>query len=211
VRGNPALGGEDALGGDHAAKVFRAGFIADEQDFFTAGFGGGGAVGIQIDLAGCGTRTGGKAGREQLGFLDVGDVEDRRKQLVELVGRIAQHGGLPVDELLLEHVHRELQRGGGGALAVAGLQHEQLAFLNGELDVLHVLEVFFEDLADLHEFGIALGHLLLEFGDRLRSADAGDDVLALGIDEELTVELVRAIGGVAGEGNAGSGGSPVLP
>jgi hypothetical protein len=42
----------------------------------------------------------------------------------------------------------ELQRGGGGALAVAGLEHEQLAFLDGELDVLHVLEVLLERLAD---------------------------------------------------------------
>ena len=126
-----------------------------------------------------------------LGLLHLGDVEDRGEQLVELVGRVAEHGGLPVDELLLDHVHGELQRGGGGALAVAGLQHEQLAFLNGELDVLHVLEMFFKDLADLHEFGITLRHLLLELGDRLRSADAGDDVLALRVDEELTVEFVR--------------------
>ncbi len=43
-----------------------------------------------------------------------------------------------------------LQRGHAGALAVAGLEHEQLAVLDGELEVLHVPEMFFERLADRH-------------------------------------------------------------
>ena len=38
---------------------------------------------------------------------------------------------------------------GGGALAVAGLQHVQLVLLHGELDVLHVVVVLLELLADL--------------------------------------------------------------
>ena len=37
-----------------------------------------------------------------------------------------------------------------------------------------------------------------------RSADAGDDVLALGVDEVLAHELLLAGGGVAGEGDAGA-------
>src|SRR5690606_20556070 len=36
-------------------------------------------------------------------------------------------------------------------------------------------------------------------------AHAGDDVLTLGVDQELTVELVDAVGWVAGEGDAGTG------
>ena len=39
--------------------------------------------------------------------------------------------------------------------------------------------------------------------DRLRGADAGDHVFALGIDQILTVEVVFAGGRVAGEGHAG--------
>jgi hypothetical protein len=90
-----------------------------------------------------------------------------------------------VDELLLHHVHGELQRGGGGALAVARLEHEQLAFLDGELDVLHVLEVLLEDRADLEQFGVGLRHLVLQLEDRLRGADAGDDVFALRVDRGI--------------------------
>ena len=60
-----------------------------------------------------------------------------------MVGGIAQNGGLPVDELLLHHIDGELEGSHRGPLAVARLQHEQLAFLNREFDVLHILEVFF--------------------------------------------------------------------
>jgi hypothetical protein len=47
--------------------------------------------------------------------------------------------------------------------------------------------------------------VVLELGDRFRGADTGDDVLALGVDEELAVEHLLAGGGVAGEGDAGAG------
>ena len=45
-----------------------------------------------------------------------------------------------------------------------------------------------------------------QVGDRLGVADASDDVLALGVDQEVTVALVGAVGGVAREGDAGGGG-----
>ena len=128
-----------------------------------------GAVGVEVDLAGSGAGTGGKAGGDGLGLLHVGEVEDRGEELVELIGGVAQDGGFPVDELLLHHVHGELERGGGGALAVAGLEHEQLAFLDGELDVLHVLEVLLEGRADLHQLRVGLRHRVLELADTARA------------------------------------------
>ena len=206
MRGNTTLGGENAFGGDHSTEVFGAGFVANEEDFFTLGFGGGSAVGVEVNFAGSGTGTCGEAGSDGLGLLDVGDIEDRGEELVKLIGRIAQDGGFPVDEFFLHHVSGKFQRGGGGALAVAGLQHEEAAFLHGELDVLHVLEMLFEDGADFHEFGKGLGHGGLELGDRLGGADTGDDVFALGIDEKFTVEFVHTIGGIPREGHAGTRG-----
>ena len=209
VGGDAALGGENPLGRDHAAQVFGRSLVADEQHVFLAFVGGQGcAVGVEVDLAGSCPRTGGQTLGKHLGLLDLGEVEDGRQQLVELVGGVAQHCGFPVDELLLEHVHGELQCSGGGTLAVAGLEHEQLAFLDGELDVLHVLEVLFQDRADLHQLGEGLRHFLLETGHGLRSADPCNHVFALGVHEELAVELVLAVGGIAGEGHAGTGGRP---
>ena len=61
-----------------------------------------------------------------------------------------------------------------------------------------------EFLADVEKLSVALGHHALEFEYRLRGADAGDDVFALGVDQEFTIEFIRAVGGVAGEGDAGA-------
>jgi hypothetical protein len=51
----------------------------------------------------------------------------------------------------------DLHRRRAGALAVARLQHEQLAALDGELDVLHVLVVLLELGLDLRAAPCNLG------------------------------------------------------
>ena len=88
-----------------------------------------------------------------------------------------------------DQVDRDLDHRLAGALAVAGLQHEQLALLDRELEVLHVAEVILEELRDADELGVRGRQLLRELGDRLGRADAGDDVLALRVRQELAVEL----------------------
>ena len=205
MRAHTAAGGENAFGRDHAAQIFGRGFDADEQNFFTLLGGDHRAISVEIDLAGGGAGAGGKTGGDGLGLLDFGQVKNRGEQLFELVGRIAEDGGFGVNELLLDHVDGELQRGGGGALAVTRLEHEQAAFLDGEFDVLHILEMFFQGLADGQQLGVALGHDVLELEHGLGRTDAGDDVFALGVDEEFAVEFVRAVGRVTGERHAGTG------
>ena len=73
----------------------------------------------------------------------------------------------------------------------------------------------FELFEDHRQRGIRLGHRGFEgspfraefafagLGQHLRCADAGDDVFALGVDEEFAVEVGGAGGGVTGEGHAG--------
>ena len=77
----------------------------------------------------------------------------------------------------------------GGALGVARLQHEQLPVLDRELRVLHVLVVLLERAQDLHQLLVGLRHDVLELGDVERVAHARDDVLALGVDEEVAARL----------------------
>ncbi|OPZ58522.1 MAG: hypothetical protein BWY87_01417 [Deltaproteobacteria bacterium ADurb.Bin510] len=138
------------------------------------------------------------------------------QQLVNLVGVDAQHGGFLVDQAFVHHVDRDVDGRSGGALAVAGLQHPEAAFLNGELDVLHVAVVLFKRLVGLDELLVLLGQglfhadlrsvLLAGDVDRHRGADAGHDVLALGVDQILAEEDVLAGRGVTGEGHAGGRG-----
>ena len=106
------------------------------------------------------------------------------------------------------HLDGDVQRGGGGTLAHAGLQHPQLALLDGELDIAHVAEMPLEDTEGALELGRRIPKRLGagEIGDGLGVADARHDVLALRVDEEVPVGLTRAVGGVAGEGDAGRGG-----
>src|SRR6185503_9547639 len=93
--------------------------------------------------------------------------------------------------------------GVAGPLSTARLQHEQPLVLNRELEVLDVLVVFLEPRRDLTQLLVGLGHHLLELANRLRRADAGDDVLALRVDQELAVELFLSGRGIAREADPG--------
>ena len=62
VRTDAAARGEDAFGGDHAAQIFRRGFVADEQNLFALLGGRDGAIGVEINLAGRRAGTGGQTG-----------------------------------------------------------------------------------------------------------------------------------------------------
>ena len=86
------------------------------------------------------------------------------------------------------HVDRSLQRGRGGALRRARLQDVELPVLDRELDVLHVAVVLLEPRHRLEQLVVRLRQALAHLLDRLRRADARDDVLALRVDEVLAVE-----------------------
>ena len=98
--------------------------------------------------------------------------------------------------------HGDADGGHAGALAVAGLEDVEAVVLDGELQVLHVAEMLLQRVAHLEQLLVAGGHLLGELRHRLRRADAGDHVLALGVDEVLAVEHLFARGRVAGERDA---------
>jgi hypothetical protein len=153
-------------------------------------------------LARCRARPGRQSRRDRFCLRDLHRVEYRRKQLFELVRRVAHHRGLPVDQLLFVHVDRELQRRHRGPLPVAGLQHVDDAILDGEFKVLYILEVLFERLANPFELLIRLRQMVLQFRDGFGGPDACDHILTLRIDQEFAVELLCTVRGVAREGDA---------
>ena len=109
------------------------------------------------------------------------------------------------DELLLHHVRGHLHRGARRPLRRARLEHEELAALDRELEVLRVAIVLLEPLRDLLELRVRLRHVALQLVDLRRGPDAGDHVLALRVHEVLAVELPLAGVRVAGERDAGAG------
>ena len=197
------VAGQDALGGNHAFQVVGVGLPANQNDLVALGRTRDGVIAREHDLAHGGTGTGVKAACERLVLL--GGVELRVQELVELRGVDAAHGLLTGEQAFLDHLDSDAQSGGCGTLAHAGLEHPKLTLLDSELDIAHVAVVILkrqEDTLKLLTCRLqARGGL--EVGDGLGVTDAGDDVLALGVDQKVTVELLGAVGRVARKGDAG--------
>ena len=206
VAGHAAPDGEDAPCKVHALDVLGAGLQADQDDLVALFHPLHHVVSGEHHLAGGGAGGGGQAvadgGHPVQLLLGEGGVQEA----VQALGVDHAHGLLLGDHALVHQVAGDLQGGGGGALAVAGLEHVELLVLDGELHVLHVAVVVLQLLGDVHELLIGLGHDLGQLVDGLGGAHAGHHVLALGVHQELAEELLLAGGGVAGEGHAGAGG-----
>jgi hypothetical protein len=71
--------------------------------------------------------------------------------------------------------------------------------------------VLLELLADVEQLLVGLGQDLAQLFDLLRRADAGDDVLALRVNQKFAVEDLLAGGWVAREADTRAELSPMLP
>ncbi len=156
VRGHTAACGQDTFGRVHAAQVLGRGFDAHQNHVFAVTVPFGGLLCEEDHLTGrCAGRCGKPLG-EYLGVFHRRGVEYRVEQFV------TENGRLLVDESFGEHVHRDLQHGGAGALAVARLEHPQLAVLYGEFEVLHVGEIALQVLLYVEQFLVGGRHHLFQ-------------------------------------------------
>ena len=129
-------------------------------------------------------------------------VELVAQQLVDVRGLDPGQRLALGDDPLVDHVRGDPHRRGRRPLRGPRLEHVQPAALDGELEVLDVLVVLLEALADALELGVRLGQLVAHLADGLRRADAGHHVLALGVGQVLAEEHLLAGVGVAREGHA---------
>ena len=206
VRGHAAARGQNAVGNFHAGDVLRGGFAADQNDGLV------GAVLVLLDgfFGGEDDLADGRAGRSRQAGGEHFDLlalfhEARNQEVVKLVGLDAEDGFLLRDEAFAHHVDGDANRGQAGALAVARLQHVELAILDGELEILHVAIVLFHAPRDVLQLLVNLGHALLKLADGVGRAHAGDHVLALRVHQVLAEEHMLAGGGIAREAYAGAG------
>ncbi len=202
VADQAAPGGEDPFGGQHAVHVLGGGLGADQHHPLTPLGRGLGVVGGEVDPAdgGPGRRPQAPGQHRVAGSGELG-MED----LVEVVGGDPSQRLLlgQLDGLLPDHVDGHLEGGPPGALAHPGLQHPQLALLDGELGVAHVPVVRLQAVEDGEQLLVDLGELVLQRRQRLGVADAGHHVLALGVDQEVAVLAGGAGGRITGEADAG--------
>ena len=133
------------------------------------------------------------------------------QELVELVGIDPRDRLLTGDQTLVDHLRSDAQGSRGSSLARSRLQEVERSLLDRELDVLQVAVVPLEAPERLDELLERLRHALAHPVDRLRSADARDDVLALRVREKLAVEQPFARGRVPREADAGARASAAIP
>src|SRR6185312_16343068 len=203
-----AARGENASRDFHAVNVFWRGFSANENhrvflravsgffDSFVSG---------ENDLSNGRARRGGQTGGEHFdfGFLF---IEAWNQEVVKLIGLDAEDHLFLGDQALFHHLNADADCSAASTLAVAGLQHVQLAVLDGELEILHVAVVLFQARSDVAELVVHMRHDFVQFRDVHRSADAGDNVLALRVHQKLAVKFFFAGGGIACEAYAGAAG-----
>ena len=209
VGGLAAADGQDALRILHALDVLRGGLEADEDDLFALLALFDGVFSGEDDGAGSGAR----GSRDALAddvllvrlFQGVG-VELRVQEHIERLRIDLHESFLLGDHALVDEVARDLDSGGSGTLAVTRLQHIEFAVFDGELHVLHIAVMLFEDLADFLEFVISFGEHVLHLGDGHRGTDTCDDVFALCVGQEFAHQALFAGGGVTGECDARTGG-----
>ncbi len=204
VGGAAAAGGQHALGHLHTHNVLRGGLLAHQHHGAVLGVGLAvlsGEVGRAAARAGGGGDAGGDGGGLSQGVLGEVVVEDG----VQALRLQHQQSLLLGDQPFLHQVHGDFQRRAGGALAVPGLEHIEVAPLDGELHVLHIPIVVLQPGGDVHELVIDGGVDLLQLGDVGGAADAGHHVLALGVHQEVAIQLLLAGDGVTGEGHTGAG------
>ena len=199
--GLAAPAGEDALGRKEAVNVFRLGFDAGQDDLLPFIAQTLGPVGVEHHLADGRARRGGDAHGQRL-MLEV-RVDAAVQELLQHVRLDPEQGLLLGDQTFLDHIHRGLDQGPGVHLAVAGLEHVELALLDGELEVLDFPVVFFQDIVHPFQFFKDRGHVRAQFFQGPGGADARHHVFALGVDQIVAVEFIFAGARVPGEAHAG--------
>ena len=204
VRGLPAAGGQDPVGGDHALEVVGVGFLAHQHDLLTAFGPGLGRRRVEDRATHRGTRRGGHAPGQQ--FTLGRPVELREHQQGQLRTGDAGQRLVHRDQVLVDQLPGDPERRRRGALADPGLQHPQLAALDGELDVAQVPVVRLQPAHHLDQLLVRRRVQGLEIVQRQGVPDPGDDVLALRVGQVVAVGAGPARRRVAGERDAGAAG-----
>ena len=206
VGGHAAANGQDALCVVHALDIFRGGFQTDQNNLLALLAFLGGFLSGEDNLAAGSARGSSQTGADLFCVLERLCVKLWVQQRVKLFWIDHADGLFLGDHALVHQVAGDLDGSGSGSLAVSGLQHVELAVFDGELHILHVSVVFLQAVSNVVELLINLWHNGFQLVDLLWGTNAGDNVLALCVDQELAEQLVLAGGRVAGEGYAGTGG-----
>ena len=183
--------------------IFGRGFAPNQDHRLALGVHGHGLIGAKHRRTARAPGACRQAAGEHLARRAV--IDHGMQKGLHVLGRHAQQRLFLVDHALAHHVHRDAHRGAAAALAAARLQDVTAAFLNRELDVLHVAVVLFEQRLRAVQFIVGVREPLAQGLEGLRGAQAGDHVFARGVEQHFAEEFPVSRGRVARERDAGSG------
>ena len=205
VRGHAAAGCQDTLSGLHAFDILRRSLETDKNNLLALRSPFLGILRREDDLAACSARSSRKALADQFCLLQSFLIKGSVKQCIEVSRVNCKNSCLLVDLALFDEVICDLQSSASCSLAVTCLQHIQLAMLDGELHILHVMIVILQLLRDRGQLLVDVRKRLLDLIDLHRRTDTGDHVFALRVHQNLSVELILTGSRVSRERNAGTG------
>jgi len=125
------------------------------------------------------------------------------KQLVQGFRFNLEQSLLPGYQAFLHQVDSNLNRSHAGSLAIPGLEHVKLPFLDGKLKILNVAVMLFQPLDHRDKLLKNGRHFLFQILQRSGGPDSGHHILALGVDQVFTIEFLLSSGRVAGKADSG--------
>ncbi len=140
VGGHASACGENTHCCTHTFNILGIGLLADEDHLLTL------AVPCHCILSGkdylshCSTGAGRKTLDQRSNLLLGCRVTYRVEKLIKLCGVNPHHSSLLINKTFLKHIHCHVQGCCTGTLAGTALKHVQSTFLNGELNVKHVMK-----------------------------------------------------------------------
>ena len=203
MRGYTTSRGENSFGGDHTAQVLRRRFDPGQHDFLSFIRTRDCLLCAENHVAGRSTRSRRQAAPDFLSLADGLPIENRSEQMRERIGGNPFHRVLLRDQFFLHHVHGNTDGCVSCSFAVSRLQNVKAIVLDGEFEVLHVLEMLFEGRPYSHQCFVRGRHFPSQISDGMRRAHSGDHVFALCVDQVLAVKNLFATGGVACESDTG--------
>ena len=195
------MAGEDPLSGDHSRQVVRGGLPTDQDHRLCRSLR---CRRVEDDVSHRRPWGGGHPGRDHL--VRRGRRERREHELGELRPGDPLQRLVEVEDALIDELTSDDESSGRRSLADPGLEHPQLAALDGELDVAQVAVVVLEEVHVAEELVEAALVELLQLRQRDGVVVSGDDVLALRVDQVVAVHAALPGRGVAGERDTGAGG-----
>ena len=126
------------------------------------------------------------------------------QQGIQLLRLHHHHGFLFGNHALIHHITGDFQCRCSRTFTVTCLQHEQISLFNGKFHILHILIMTFQCCTDFCKFLISSRRDFLQLIDGLRGTDTCNDILALCIHQEFTIQLVFTGTWITRKGNAGT-------